>query len=98
MMLSGENLFIAGPPDIIDEEETFAEADRERPGRPKSCWPRKMQYSTATSGLLLSVNTATGEIENEIKLGTLPTWDGMAGANGQLFLSTFAGTVICFGK
>jgi len=48
--------------------------------------------------LLLAVNIDTGEVETETKLRTLPTWDGLAGAGGQLFLTTLDGRVICFGE
>ena len=48
--------------------------------------------------LLLSVNIDTGKVENRLQLETLPAWDGMAGAGGQLFLSTLDGSVMCFGK
>ncbi len=97
MMLSGENLFIAGPPDIIDEEETFQKLTESDP-EVQELLAAQDAVLNGDDGLLLSVNTATGEIENKIELGTLPTWDGMAGANGQLFLSTLDGKIICFGK
>jgi hypothetical protein len=47
---------------------------------------------------LLAVNIDTGEVDNEVKLDTLPAWDGLAGANGSLFLSTLDGSVMCFGE
>ena len=46
----------------------------------------------------LTVNTETGKIENTVELETLPSWDGLAGARGQLFLTTLDGSVMCFGK
>ena len=47
---------------------------------------------------LLSVNIDTGQVENEVDLRDLPTWDGLAGADGHLFLTTLEGSVICFGE
>ena len=52
----------------------------------------------ADGASLLAVNIDTGETETEIKLDTLPAWDGLAGANGRLFLSTTDGRLVCFGK
>ena len=49
-------------------------------------------------GLLLAVSADTGEVEHQVALGTLPAWDGLAGANGRLFLSTLDGQVMCFGE
>ncbi len=97
MILAGENLFIAGPPDIIDEETTFQELT-EGDQEVERLLAAQDALLSGDSGLLLSIDTLTGQIKNKIKLGTLPAWDGMAGANGQLFLSTLDGTVICFGK
>jgi hypothetical protein len=48
--------------------------------------------------MLLSVNIDSGEVENRLKLDTLPAWDALAGANGKLFLSTLDGSVMCFGN
>ena len=47
-------------------------------------------------GLLLSVNIDSGEVESRLQMDALPAWDGLAGANGKLFLSTLDGSVICF--
>ena len=47
-------------------------------------------------GLLLVVNTESGQIDNTLPLNSLPAWDGMAGAKGNLYLSTLDGQVICF--
>ncbi len=97
MVLAGQTLFIAGPPDIIDEEETFEQLTKGDP-RVQKLLADQDAVLNGDDGLLLSINTATGKVENKIKLGTLPAWDGMAGANGQLYLSTLDGTVMCFGK
>jgi len=34
----------------------------------------------------------------EYKLDSLPVWDGMAAANGRLYLATKSGKVLCFDK
>ena len=49
-------------------------------------------------GWLLAVNPDTGEIEQRLETEELPTWDGLASANGKLFLSTVNGSVVCFGE
>ena len=97
MTLSGDNLFIAGPPDIIDEEETFEQLTEKDPAVQKLLSEQDAVLN-GDDGLLLSVDAASGEIKGKIELGTLPAWDGMAAANEHLFLSTLDGTVVCFGK
>ncbi len=97
MVLAGSTLFIAGPPDIIDEEETF-EKLTERDPEVQKLLAKQDAALEGADGRLLSVNIDTGLVENEIELGTTPAWDAMAGADGMLFLSTLDGTVVCFGE
>ncbi len=98
MVLGGNKLFIVGPPDIIDEEKTFQQLSE----RDREVQTLLAQQDAALEGddgsLLLSVNIDTGKIENRVELKTLPAWDAMAGAGGQLFLSTLDGSVVCFGS
>lgn len=98
MVLAGGNLFIVGPPDIIDEEKTFDKLT-ENDAEVQSLLAKQDSVLDGSDGAsLLSVNIDTGEVENEVKLDTLPTWDGLSGANGSLFLTTLDGSVICFGN
>jgi hypothetical protein len=46
--------------------------------------------------LLLAVNKADGTIVSRYKLGSAPVFDGMAAAEGSLFISTSAGTIECW--
>lgn len=98
MVLGGHNLFIVGPPDIIDEEKTFQQLSE----RDEEVQTLLAEQDAALDGqdgsLLLSVNIDTGKIESRVELNALPAWDAMAGAGGQLFLSTLDGAVICFGS
>ena len=97
MVLAGKNLFIVGPPDIINEEDTFKQLSESDP-RVQDLLARQDQILLGDQGSrLLSVNIDTGQVENEVELGNLPTWDGLAGAEGQLFLTTLDGSVLCFG-
>ncbi|MCA9138390.1 MAG: LamG domain-containing protein, partial [Planctomycetales bacterium] len=98
MVLAGNNLFIVGPPDTINEEETFQKLSESDPEVQTLLDAQDAALLGKDGASLLAVNIDTGEIENEIKLETLPAWDGLAGANGSLFLSTLDGSVMCFGK
>lgn len=98
MVLSGFRLFIVGPPDIIDEESTFQKLTEKAP-EVQELLARQDAVLEGTEGaLLIAVNAATGEEESRVVLKSLPAWDGMAGANGRLFLSTLDGKVVCFGE
>ena len=97
MVLAGQNLFIVGPPDIIDEESTFRKLTEKDPEVQKLLAEQDDALAGKSGGQLLAVNADTGEVEHKVELGTLPAWDGLAGANGRLFLTTLDGQVICFG-
>ena len=49
-------------------------------------------------GILWVVDATSGKKLAELKLKSLPAWDGLAAANGRLFLSTADGKIICFGE
>ncbi len=98
MVLGGKNLFIVGPPDTIDEEATFKQLSQGDPRVQRLLTKQDDALSGAMGAQLLAVDIETGKVSNTVELESLPSWDGLAGANGQLFLSTLDGKVMCFGK
>ena len=98
MVLAGDQLFIVGPPDIIDEEQTFQQLT-EQDEEVQQLLSRQDEVLRGDDGArLLSVDSFTGEVRHEVKIDSLPTWDGLAGANGRLYLTTLDGRVMSFGK
>ena len=95
MVLAKDVVFVAGPPDVMDEEETFGRIM----ARDKSVDQVIAKQEAALAGnqgsILLAVSTETGETLAKYDLGYLPTWDGLAAANGKLFFSTEKGTITC---
>ena len=69
MVLAGPNLFIVGPPDIIDEEETFQKLTEKDEEVQKLLSAQDQALNGKDGSLLLSVNTDTGEIEQRLGLG-----------------------------
>ncbi|MFO0922135.1 MAG: PQQ-binding-like beta-propeller repeat protein [Pirellulales bacterium] len=98
MALAGETLFVAGPLDTIDEEETFKKLSDKDEDVQRELQQQDEALDGKIGGLLLSINSFSGKVENRIELGTFPTWDGMASANGQIYLTTLDGRILCFGK
>jgi outer membrane protein assembly factor BamB len=93
MVLADKTLFIAGPPDIIDEEQIF-----NNPGAPGIARKLREQtevYDGQKGALLHVVSASTGRKLSEYKLETVPVWDSMAAANGRLYLSMENGRVLC---
>jgi outer membrane protein assembly factor BamB len=54
-------------------------------------------YEGRMGGVLWAASASTGEKVAECKLDAPPVWDGMAVANGKLFISLQDGRVMCLG-
>jgi outer membrane protein assembly factor BamB len=93
MVLADRTLFVAGPPDVVDEENIWG-----RTLEPEVQAKLKAQ-SAALEGregaLLWAVSASDGKKLAEYKLESVPVWDGMAAANGRLYLSMRNGRVLC---
>ncbi len=96
MTLAGKNLFIVGPPDIIDEEETFEKLSESDPQVQELLAQQDKVLKGSQGSILLAVNTDSGQVTSGVNLDMLPQWDGLAAANKQLFLTTKDGQVLCF--
>ena len=98
MVLAGDTLLVAGPPDIMDEEYTFERIMEKDKEIDKVLERQDAALKGAAGGKLLSVSVSSGEQNQELKLDALPVWDGMAVADGSLFVATKDGKVHRFGK
>jgi hypothetical protein len=95
MVLAGDTLLVAGPQDIVDEEDAAA-----RLGTPEI--QAKLAEQDAAlrgqrGGLLWTVSTGDGAKLAELRLASPPVWDGMAVAGGRVYTTMTDGTVRCFG-
>ena len=93
MVLADRTLFVAGPPDVVDEEKIWGRTLE------SGVQAKLKEQSAALAGqqgaLLWVVSASDGERLAEYKLDNVPAWDGMAAANGRLYLATQNGRVIC---
>ena len=93
MVLVGGKLFVAGPDDLIDEEQ--ANRQMNDPAIQKQL-AEQLEAWTGKRGAILRVVTASdGTKEAEIRLDTPPVFDGMIAAQGRLFVCNMDGTVTC---
>jgi hypothetical protein len=94
MVLAGGTLFIAGPPDLIDEPQAFRQIDEPKIKR------NLANQSAALEGdkgaLLLAVSAAEGKTLAQYDLDSPPVFDGLVAANGRLYMTTVNGQVVCF--
>ncbi|MBA7669253.1 hypothetical protein ES703_77382 [subsurface metagenome] len=94
MVLADKTLFIAGPPDIIDEEQIFKNPDA--PGVAGKLREQTSALDGKKGASLHVVSASDGKKLAEYRLETVPVFDGMAAANGRLYLSMKNGRVQCF--
>jgi len=96
MVLAGKTLFLAGPPDVVDEEQAF---DHFADAAMQAKLAEQREALEGRKGALLwAVSAADGSKLAEYKLEMPPVWDGMAAANGRLYLATTGGKVLCFSR
>ena len=98
MVLAKNKLFVVGPADVIDEEATFQKLTEKDASVEQLLAHQDDILNGKEGSRLLTVNIDSGDIEHSLELDTLPAWDGMAGANGRLYLSTRDGQVVCLGE
>ncbi len=96
MVLTGGNLFIAGPPDLVDEEESFSRLVNRDKLIEAQLLEQDMALEGAQGGLLQVVSAQDGRKLAEYRLDELPVWDGMAATSAGLFLSTEHGSVLSY--
>lgn len=94
MVLAGDTLFVAGPPDIYDEEETFQKLAEGDPEVEKLLAKQDAALNGAQGAVLWAVSAKDGSKRGEVKLEAIPNWDGMAAASGKLIISTRDGKVV----
>ncbi len=94
MALAGDKLFVAGPPDLVDEEEIFAKPFDE--GVIAKAAEQTAAFKGARGSILLAVASADGKTLSEINLESCPVFDGLPVAEGAVYVSMMDGSVICF--
>ena len=84
-------MFLAGPPDCIKTKDERGDQALllENPFEVLDSWEGR------NGALLWSVSTKDGKRLAEYKLESVPVFDGMAAANGRLYMSMKNGSVLC---
>ena len=93
---AGDVVFVCGPPDLIDEEESFAKIMAGDEKIDELLARQDAAFNGADGALLLAVDAKTGKTLATHKLDELPVWDSLAVAGGKLYLTTKGGNVLCF--
>ncbi|MFB0555531.1 MAG: PQQ-binding-like beta-propeller repeat protein [Phycisphaerae bacterium] len=96
MVLADRTLFVAGPPDVVDEEKIWG-----RTLEPPVQGELKAQSDAldgAQGAFLWAVSAEDGTMRAQYRLESPPVFDGMIAADGRLYISTKDGCLVCMGK
>ena len=98
MALGDGNLFIAGPPDVADESKMLGFLPSEDDDVNRQLKAQDAAWRGQIGASLWVVSAADGKKLAEYDLQTLPVWDGLAIAQGKVFMSLKNGKVVCWDK
>ncbi len=96
MVLADKTLFIMGPPDLVDEEETFARIMAKDEEVNAQLAEQDRALDGEMGGKLFAVSATTGETLAEYETDSLPVWDSLIAANGRLYYATIDGDIVCY--
>jgi len=95
MVLADKTLFVAGLPDVVDEDIARSSMDTEailkKLDRQDAAWQGRK------GAVLWAVSAGDGKKLAEYKLDIPPIFDGMIAAGGRLYIVTMDGKVLCMG-
>ena len=94
MLLSDKHIVIAGPEDKVNEDAVYRKM---KDPETKAQLAEQAKILTGSSGgVLWIVDCQTGEKVFDLKLDTIPVFDGFSAAQQRLYMSTVDGRLICF--
>jgi hypothetical protein len=96
LLVADDTLFVAGPPDIMSEEDAFFAMDDD--AVLEKLAEQSALIKGREGGLMWAVSAENGKKLSELKLDALPVWDGMIASGGNLYLSKINGEVECFSE
>lgn len=96
LLLADNALLAAGPPDVVDE--VAATRTLSSPKTKKQLAEQEEAFKGNRGALLVAVSPTTGQKLAAYKLQSMPRFDGMIAASGNLYMTTTNGQVICLGN
>ena len=98
MVSTKDNLFVAGPKDIMDEKNySFSDAAKGYEQHKSDLKRQADIWNGRVGGLLHAVSKKDGKRISEHRLDAIPVFDGMIAVEGRLFVSLTSGDLICLG-
>ena len=93
MVASDDRLFVLGPEELMRQDEIKRRITEEEVQQLMA--EQEKALNGKSGSILLAVDKQSGKILSGYRLPTAPLLDGMAGAYGNLYLSTTDGQLCC---
>jgi len=93
IVLAGRTLFVAGPPDLVDEEQAFKQV--QGPTARQQLAQQEAALAGRQGGVLWAVDPADGSKRAQYQLDSPPRFDGLIAAAGRLYMTCADGRVLC---
>ena len=90
LVLADSTLILAGPPEPAELRKPTLKLEAPEKG--------EAAFLGRRGAVLWLVSAADGKTLAEYKLESSPVFDGMIAADGQLYMSTVDGKVVCLGE
>jgi outer membrane protein assembly factor BamB len=98
LSMSGTNLVVAGPPDMINEEQIFERLTKKDPTVQKELDEQDASLSGKRGALVKIFNKGDGQVTRDFTIDSPPVWDGVSVAQGRIFIVTEDGKIRCYGQ
>lgn len=95
MVLAGDKLIIAGPPDVI-ADESLEPAKYNLENILNKLEEQNVTFAGKRHGMLMVVSTKDGKVLSEQNLQSPPVFNGMIVAGGSVFIADTEGRVVCY--
>ena len=93
IVLAGGTLFVAGTPDLLDEQQAFGRIDD--PIIRRNLEDQSASFKGEKGAILLAVSASDGETLAQYDLDNAPVFDGLIAADNRLYMTTTNGQVLC---
>ena len=93
LVMAGDTLFVAGPPDVVDQEATLVALGDAKTA--SALAEQRDAYRGKRGAVLLASAATDGRKLAAYTLESVPVFDGMAAARGCLYLANTDGSVVC---
>jgi phosphosulfolactate phosphohydrolase-like enzyme len=86
-------LFVAGPPDLLDEQQALNRIDD--PTVRRNLEDQSASFKGEKGAILMAVSAADGKTLAQYDLDNPPVFDGLIAAGSRLYMTTTNGEVLC---